>query len=177
MSLCVDVIPSYCCNVLKVSDSSTFTTEVVTGLSLSITPPGFTDPVVFSGLTSTFINNYNSVDLGVTADITDLPDGVYTLLMSATVDGVVQNITKYHLKTCKILSCYNDQLCKIKTETCEPSSNTNTKLKDLFYIRMLIDAAVSKVEYCDATDQGMQMLEYANKLLEKYQSGVCITCK
>lgn len=176
MSLCVDIIPSSCCDVLKVSDGSTFTTEVVTDISLSITSPGFTVPVVFSGLSLAFINNYNSVDLGLSAEPGVIPDGVYTIVLTATVDGEVQTYTKEHLKVCTALSCYYELLCKVKVELCEPSGDKNRKLQDLAYIKLFIDAAVSKVEYCDAVEQGTQMLDYANSLLKKYKTGNCITC-
>jgi hypothetical protein len=41
---------------------------------------------------------------------------------------------------------------------------------------MLIDAAKAKAEYCESPTQAVDMLEYARKLLSKYQSGSCITC-
>jgi hypothetical protein len=176
MALCVDVIPSSCCNVLKVSDSSTFTTEVVTGRSLSITSPGFTTPVVFSGLTAGFINNYNSVNLGISTTAGDIPDGIYTIVLSATINSQATTYTKKHLHVCQAMTCYYDLLCKIQNETCEPSSAVNTKLRDLSYIRMLIDAAIAKAEYCDAADQATELLAYANKLITKYKTGNCITC-
>lgn len=175
MGLCVDVVPSSCCNVLKVSDSSVFTTEVVTGISLSITPPGFT-AVVFSGLTAEFINNYTSVNLGITTEVSDIPDGVYILTLTATVNGTVTTYTKKYLHACSALTCYYDLLCKVQNETCEPSSVVNNKLRDLSYIRMLIDAAKAKAEYCDAVDQATELLAYANKLITKYKTGNCITC-
>ena len=49
-------------------------------------------------------------------------------------------------------------------------------LADLRYIKMLIDGAKAKVEYCHSTEQGVEMLQYANKLMKKYQDGCCVTC-
>lgn len=175
MALCFDVIPSSCCTTLKISDSSVFTTEVVTDRTLTILVPGYEDPVIITGLSADFIVNLNSVDLGVTeTEPGDLPDGLYTITLSALVDAVEVTFEKLHLRNCALLTCYYEELCKIKYEcsTC----NSSQKTKDLFYIKMYIDAAVAKVEYCSAADEGLAMVSYAKKLLTKYQTGSCITC-
>ena len=104
-----------------------------------------------------------------------IPDGIYTIRYSVAPNASV-NVTYYHLRTTVILNDYYKELCKVQLAQCEPTPDVVQKLKDLRYIKSLIDAAKAKVEYCHANEQGNDMYNYAKELLNKFKTGCCITC-
>tara|TARA_Y100001937_G_C6998640_1_gene275418 strand:- start:465 stop:650 length:186 start_codon:yes stop_codon:yes gene_type:complete len=50
---------------------------------------------------------------------------------------------------------------------CEPESERAEVIRELGYIKTLIDAAVAKVEYCQSATEGMELYNYAKRLLGK----------
>ena len=65
-------------------------------------------------------------------------------------------------------------LCELDLEACAPSADKEAKMKLLAEIRMYIESAVAKVEYCHEPEKGMQLYTYAKKLLSKFNCQSCI---
>ncbi|NCD07637.1 MAG: hypothetical protein EOL97_16125 [Spirochaetia bacterium] len=179
-NLSLDILDTACETVLKISDSSAYGQGLpVECTRLDVTLPGFYAPVYIENLEPGFIENITMVTLGyqnANADsLNSFSDGIYTIKYSVAPNDKVY-VIYYHLRTTCISNEYYRELCKLQLAECEPSKEIQQKLKDLRYIKMLIDAAKAKAEYCNSTNQAIDMLAYARKMLSKYQSGSCITC-
>lgn len=177
----LEVPDTACENVLKVVDMSAYastSTLPVTCPQLSVTVPGMTQPVYFTtNLPLNFSRVLTAVDLGIgTSTSLPIPDGVYKISYSISPNDKVY-VSYYHLRTTAITNRYYAELCKLHLGECEPTAEEKQKLNDLRYIKMLVDGAKAKVEYCHTPNQGVKMLEYAHKLLDKYVTGCCITCR
>tara|TARA_R100000084_G_C4642609_1_gene144724 strand:- start:6 stop:560 length:555 start_codon:yes stop_codon:yes gene_type:complete len=164
------------CTILSVNDTSQYTPLLpVDCPELLITVPGFNSPALIS-VTQDFSLNLVACNLGVqTVDCgttnTDLPDGVYIIKYSVAPNDEV--FVEYnHLRITKILNLYHEVLCGLHVDTCEPSSERWELIGEIHYIRTLIDAAVSQVEYCCSPTKGMDMYNYALKRLQKI---LCLT--
>lgn len=177
----LDVPDTACENVLKVIDMSAYLSNdvlPVTCPQLSIIVPGMTQPVFFTtDLPKNFSRIFTAIDLEIgTSAEQAIPDGVYKISYSISPNDKVY-ISYYHLRTTMITNRYYAELCKLHLGDCEPTAEEKQKVNDLRFIKMLIDGAKAKVEYCHTTNQGVKMLEYAHKLLDKYVTGCCITCR
>jgi hypothetical protein len=131
------------------------------------------------GIMRNFDIRYAAADLGTQAlfpsTLENLPDGIYTIRYSVSPNDKVY-VKYYHLRTTILMNTYFKELCKLQLNQCEPTPEIRQKLNDLRYIRMLIDAAKAKAEYCHSTSQAIDMYNYATTLLSKYQNGCCVTC-
>jgi hypothetical protein len=179
----LDIPETACESILRIVDMSTYAEPNLLPIGcerLDITLPGFNTPVYIQDLDYGFSLNLTAQDLGIVCGSEQihypLHDGLYTVRYSICPEDKV-NVTYYHLRTTAITNQYFKELCKLHLEPCEPTVEQKQKMNDLRHLKMLIDAAKAKVEYCHAPKEGVKMLEYAKKLLTKYQTGCCITCK
>ena len=159
--------------VIKIEDVSDYNDLLdVDCTLLQITPPGFTYAVHFHDLPELFTRVYNAEDLGLGSAGDPLPDGVYVIRYSVSPNDKVF-IEYNYLRIASIMNSYYNVLCALELTTCEPEIDIKEKLNELRYIRMLIDGAKSKVEYCHSITEGMDLYNYALKLLNKLD---CQTC-
>jgi len=164
------------CEILSIRDTSQYTELLPVDCSeLLITVPGFNSPALIQ-VDKNFDLNLVACDLGVQTvncgtEQAALPDGVYIIRYSVSPNAEV--FVEYnHLRVSSILNLYNEVLCSIGIDTCEPSSETQDLISEIQYIRTLIDAAVAEVEYCISPAKGMEMYDYALKRLRRI---LCIT--
>jgi hypothetical protein len=179
-TLSLDVIESLNCNTLRIDDTSVYTDLIpIECPILSITTPGanysveFGEDTIQSGFRfiATACNlELQSENCGTTLQC--LPDGIYVLKYSVSPNDQV--FVEYnHLRVCKLKNNYDKVLCELDLSNCEPSSETEKKLKLLHEIDMYIKAAVAKVEICHEPEKGMQLYTYAKNLLSKF---ACTSC-
>lgn len=178
--LALDIPETSCTNILKISDSSVYGEGLAVDCNrIDITLPGNTQPLYITDITENFNLNISYVDLGIQLPdcetLSEFPDGVYTIKYSVCPNEEVY-VEYYHLRTTKILNSYYEELCKIDLEHCEPTSEHLQHLSELRRIKTYIDAAKAKVEYCNSPTQGIEMLRYATKLLNKFKTSCCSTC-
>jgi hypothetical protein len=159
------------CEVLCVKDTSQYTTKLEVDCSeLLITMPGFTAPVLikvdekFDLCLNACVLALQKVDCGTKR--TKLPDGVYVVRYSVSPNDKVY-VEYNHLRITNLLTTYYQKLCDIDVKPCEPSSEREDLLREMNYIKTLIDAAVAEVEYCSNPNKGMELYNYAEKLLNK----------
>ena len=81
-----------------------------------------------------------------------------------------------HLRVTNITNLYYQVLCDLNVNDCEPHSERKDLFNELEYIKLLIDAAISNVEYCGSPNKGMDIYNYAYKRLHKISCtyGTCI---
>ena len=177
----LDVPETACENIIRIVDTSIYadlSLLPVVCQQLDITMPGMSEPVyITEGLTPNFCKVFSAADLGMDCPPgSPIHDGLYKIRYSISPNDK-SFVEYYHLRTTATTNRYYAEICKLRLRECEPTSEELQHYKDLNYIKMLIDAAKAKAEYCHAPDQGVEMLSYANKLLDKYIMGCCVTCK
>lgn len=180
--LALDIPDTACDTILKIWDSSSYAASLpVDCPRLDIFLPGFAAPLYITEptLVPGFVLNLTAKDFGLqhqqAEHLIALPDGLYTIKYSVSPNDKVF-VEYYHLRTTSIMNIYYKELCKVQLEPCEPTPEQHQKLHDLRYIKMYIDAAKAKAEYCHSPKQGVEMLAYADKLLRKFMTGCCVTC-
>ena len=78
-----------------------------------------------------------------------------------------------HLRITNIMKTWYDKLCKLDMETCEPSRDKQALLDEMMDIKLYIDAAKAKVEYCASPEAGLELYTYAKSKLNKI---ICSNC-
>lgn len=187
-TLALDIPDTSCENILRIWDASVYGVGLdVDCPRLDIYLPGFSIPIYYTtNATATpptvldggFVKNFSTADLGITHpndNAGSFPDGLYTIRYSVSPNDTVY-VQYYHLRVTSLMNKYFKEVCKIQLQACEPTAEQHQKLHDLRYIKMYIDAAKAKAEYCHAPVQANEMYVYAEKLLAKYQTGCCVTC-
>jgi hypothetical protein len=163
--------------VLNIIDISVYSDIVpLTCATLNITVPGFAYSNQID-VTPGFIKTLVGCDLQLqttncgTQNV-DLPDGVYIIKYSVSPNDIVY-VEYNHLRITKALIKYNEILCNVDIAACDPPARIKQKLQELRLIRMYLDAAKAKVEYCLEPDKGMTLYNYALKLLNKLDCKNC----
>jgi hypothetical protein len=175
LSLEVPTVLNPC--VMTIMDTSVYTDLIpVVCETLAITVPGFAYSNELS-VSSGFIENITACDLGLqTADCgssyVDIPDGIYIIKYSVSPNDQVY-VEYNHLRISKALTLYNQVLCQVDVNACDPPFIIKEKLEALRMIFMYLQAAKSKVETCHEPQKGMSLYNYAMKLLKKLS---CINC-
>jgi hypothetical protein len=187
-TLALDIPDTACENILRIWDASVYGAGLAVDCPrLDIYLPGYSLPIYYTSnstltppvvLAPGFVKNLSTTDLGIThAD--DEPgnftDGLYTIKYSVSPNNLVY-VQYYHLRVTSLMNTYYGEVCKIQLEACEPTAEQHQRMHDLRYIKMYIDAAKAKAEYCHAPVQATEMYDYAKRLLDKYLTGCCVSC-
>lgn len=128
-------------------------------------------------MTPGFSTNLSACDIGVQTTgcgttYSSLSDGIYIIKWSIAPNDTVY-VEYNHLRITQFMIKWNKVLCEVQNGACEPPAEIKKKLADLKYIWMLVMAAKAKVEFCHQATPGMELYNYALKLLNKY---TCATC-
>lgn len=98
-----------------------------------------------------------------------IADGIYVIRYSVAPND--RTYVEYnHLRITGIMKSYYKKLCEIDVTPCEPSTKQQDRYREMNLIKLMIDAAKAKVEYCQSPTEGMHLYNFAKKKLEK------ITC-
>jgi len=175
LSLEVPTVLNTC--VLTIMDTSVYTDLIpVTCETLAITVPGF-DYSVEIPVEAGFIQNITACSLNLqTADCgtsyVNIPDGIYIIKYSVSPNDQVY-VEYNHLRISHALNIYNNILCNVDVNACDPPFKIKEKLEALRMIFMYLQAAKSKVEFCHEPQKGMSLYNYALKLLNKMDCKNC----
>ena len=181
LSLEVPFVMNSC--VLKLFDTSVYTTSIpVTCPTLNITVPGFGYSNQIEGTAMTdFVNSghitLTACDLQLQTSqcgtqYVDLPDGIYIIKYSVSPNEQVY-VEYNHLRITQAMNKYYKILCDVDANACEPPLKIKQRLEELRLIKMYLDAAKSKVEFCLEPQKGMSLYNYALKLLNKMNCTHC----
>ena len=166
---------------LRIVDTSIYQQSMpIKCILLEVTVPGFVRPVGFTETTIApgFILNLTACDLELQTKscgtvFNDIPDGIYILKLSVSPNTVVY--AEYnHLRITKALKKYQAILCDLDLGACDPPESLRIKRDKLRWIKLYLDAAKAKVEFCHNPEKGMELYKYALKLLGKMD---CKSCK
>ena len=175
LSLEVPTVLNPC--IMSILDTSIYTPLIpVTCPTLNVTVPGFNYSTQL-----TIVPGDNTIltacDLQLQTQncatvLTDIPDGIYVIKYSVSPNDIV--FVEYnHLRITKALTRYYNILCRVDVADCDPPFRIKEKLEALRIIRMYLDAAKAKVEFCHEPQKGMSLYNYALKLLMKME---CVNC-
>lgn len=178
--LLLEVPTSFNPKTFRIFDSSIYNEDItVTCARLEVTPPGFDYPCIID-VEPYFNIVLNVSNLGLARvskyeDLGDLPDGVYKLRYSIAPNDKVW--VEYEcLRNQRLLDKWFRAYCRVKLKGCDPTRKQNEDLHTLFLIKQKIDAAKIEVDYCENTDNGMDIYNYASKQLDKFIDGGCKNC-
>lgn len=168
--------------ILRVEDLSVYEPLMpYTCPTLQITVPGFNQCVTLNSSTipavgKGFVFNLTACDLqlqtmdcGVEYNV--LPDGVYVINYSLSPNDRLY-VEYNHLRVTALRKQLRAEWCKLKLSACEPIPETKLKFNDLMEITGYIDAAKAAAEYCLDVKKGMELYNYAKKLLDKFSCKV-----
>jgi hypothetical protein len=183
--LSLDVLDVSAPHILKIADTSVYADPVLLPVEcprLEIWLPGMNTAARLEGLAPGFVQSVSLRDLGLAGANPDdhepceLPDGLYRIRYSVSPNDRV--FVEYnHLRTVRAMNGYLSELCRVRLEACEPTPEQHQQLHDLRYIKQYLEAAKAKAEICGAPLQAVEMLAYAEKLLDRYRRGTCLTCR
>tara|TARA_R100000734_G_C3308926_1_gene99564 strand:+ start:420 stop:962 length:543 start_codon:yes stop_codon:yes gene_type:complete len=175
LSLEVPTVMNSC--IMRVVDTSVYSSLIdVNCTHLNITVPGYGFSIQLN-VTENFTKTITACDLNLQTEdcgekYANLPDGVYIIKYSVSPNDVVF-VTYNHLRITDALIKYNKILCDIDVSACDPPADIKKKLEQLRLIKMYLEAAKAKVEYCHEPQKGMTLYNYACKLLGKMN---CTNC-
>jgi len=166
--------------ILRIVDTSVYNSQIaVTCPLLQVTLPGFDRPVNFddSLIQPGFILNLTACDLeiqtaGCGTTYNNLSDGIYIIKYSVSPNDQVY-VEYNHLRMTTAMWKYYNILCELDLGACDPPEKVKDKLNRLRMIRMYLDAAKSQVEFCHQPEKGMQIFNYAVRLLDKMDCKSC----
>lgn len=169
--------------ILRLVDTSIYNTLIApTCPRLFVTLPGFTQPVVFSDpqIGPGFMLNLTACDLevqtagcGTTYD--PLPDGIYILKYSVSPNDLVY-VEYNHLRITCALNKIQSIYCELDLGACDPPAKLKEKLEQIRLIQQYLKAAKALVETCHNPSKGMELYNYAVKMLGKFTCSSCSTC-
>lgn len=158
--------------VLRLVDTSVYNpNSAPTCPILLVTPPGFVRATAIPNAQPGFIYNLTACDLGIQKEncgtkYYDLPDGIYILKYSVSPNDYVY-VEYNHLRITKALNIIYEVLCELDLGACDPPEKIKNKLRELDLIKMYFLAAKAKVEICLQPKIGMEIYNYALRLLDK----------
>jgi len=170
--------------VLRIMDLSVYNSRIpIDCQKLHITVPGFSTAVEIINLPDVtdlapgFNINLTACNLGIQTVncgqiFASIPDGVYVVRYSVSPNDIVY-VEYNHLRITQALTKYQQVLCSLDVAGCDPPAQTKEKLKELRFIREMLDAAKAQVEFCHNPQRGLDIYSYALKRLNKL---LCISC-
>lgn len=169
--------------ILRIVDTSIYNSQSAPKCPLlQITLPGFNVPVQFdeSQIAPGFNLILTACDLEIQNDqcgtvYNDLPDGIYIIRYSVSPNDIVY-VEYNHLRITCALYKIQQIYCDLDLGTCDPPDKVKQKLEQVQMIQQYLMAAKAEVEFCHHPDKGMQLYNYALKLLNKITCSSCKTC-
>jgi hypothetical protein len=156
--------------LLRVEDTSIYAVGLPREcMRLEILVPGYTEFVKID-VTPGFRLNLTSCDLGIQTvgcnDSTqDLPDGLYIIRFSCAPNDRVF-VEYHHLRTTLALQDWDSAISLYKLNLRDEQS-FKVAIRNMMIIRGYIYAAVAKVQESHQTEDGLELLWYAMKKIQK----------
>lgn len=167
--------------IMRIIDTSVYNENVpIECPVLTITPPGFWQAYTDTTIQPGFSLNLTTCQLGIQIDncdtlLTDFVDGIYVIRYAVSpVDKVF--VEYNHLRITKALNLINKILCCLDLAGCEPDQVTKAKLREVQFYYTMLRGAKANVEYCHHPEKGMQIYNYAYKMLKKLSCGCGCGC-
>lgn len=175
--LSLDIPETLNTKIFRVVDTSTYSTDLgITCNRLQILLPGYLEEVILEILPNSE-NVFNACtlhlqDTNCDVALSQLPDGIYTIRYSVAPNDKVW-IEYNYLRIAQTLNTYYNILCSINLTGAEPLAGEKEKLNKLRMLKMMLEGAKAKVEFCNNPQQGQLIFNYAKKQLDKLNCTYC----
>lgn len=162
------IIPTYDLTTLAVVDNSVYD-GAPPSVTLSIEVPGF-DTVTGLAFTVNTLNIYDSIDLGISTEIENLPDGNYCV--SYMIAGeTTASVEKRLMRVDKLQQKFDTAFMKLDMLECDRAIKKQSKI-DLMSIYFFIQAAIASSNNCAVTEATKLYIQ-ANRMLDSFISSNC----
>lgn len=175
--LALNIPDTYNPKILVIWDESEYTPDIPVQCGyLTIYVPGFNRPSYIE-VSPGFNSRLSACSLGVqTTDCgelqADLPDGIYVVNYAVAPTDKV--FVEYNfLRVTGIMNILNVAKGELLLQPCTPTSDVEEQLKELRLIEDFIEAAKIRVEDQHKPQEGIDLLTYAKKRLDKITSKKC----
>jgi hypothetical protein len=175
--LSLDIPETLNTKIFRVVDTSTYSTDLgITCNRLQILLPGYLEEVILEILPNSE-NIFNACtlhlqDTNCDTALSELPDGIYTIRYSVAPNDKVW-IEYNYLRIAQTLNTYYNILCSINLTGAEPLATEKEKLNKLRMLKMMLEGAKAKVEFCNNPEQGQLIFNYAKKQIDKLNCTYC----
>jgi hypothetical protein len=167
-------------SILRIDDTSVYTNLIgITCPQLFITVPGFNYSVVIpeARLTTGYRLILTACDLELQttncdSEFAELPDGIYAIKYAVSPHEYVY-VEYNHLRITKAMSDLYKLWCDLDLYPSDPIRSQKEQMIQLQTIEGYLKAAKYKVENCHESKQGMDLYNYALKLIEKINCKLC----
>jgi len=157
--------------ILPIMDTSIYSDKIPVDCSyIDVLVPGFTCAVRLDVAPGFCLKNITACDLELQANncgdvFNALPDGIYSIKYSVAPNEYVY--AEYnHLRITSALKKVNSVYCNMKS-SCSPDVIAKKKYADISLVESMLKGAKAKVEFCHTPEEGMELYNYALKLLAK----------
>lgn len=142
------IIPTYDLTTLAVMDNSTYDgADPIATLTIEV--PGF-DTVTGLQFNTSTLNIYNSVDLGISTEVENLPDGNYCV--SYLLDGETEaSVTKRIMREDVLQQKFDEAFMKLDLMECDKAIKKQSKV-ELMSIYFFMQAAMAASNNCSVND-------------------------
>lgn len=165
LSLDIIVVPTYNLYNMAVVDISTYPTDPpsVTSPTLQIDIPGF--DTVYKDFTVVETNVFNSTDLGITTEGSELPipDGIYTLKYTVN-PAFTYYVEKTILRVDQIQEMFDKTFMQLDMMECDGAIKKQSKV-ELNTIYFFIQGAIAAANHC-AISQAEKLYAQAYTMLQ-----------
>lgn len=174
--LAVDMIPTKNAEIFHLFDASEYSVALkVDCATLEITIPGYKDARMLT-VEKHFNTAFNAKTLALiplkSIDLVNLPDGIYHVKYSVSPNTLVY-VEYDFMRTVLLDQKIEDLRCNIKLRACSPSEDTLEIIKLIDEIDSYKLGAIANVESCGELGIGIELLIYANQLLDKITNKYC----
>jgi hypothetical protein len=162
------IIPTYDLTILAVMDNSTYDGAPPT-VTLTIEVPGF-DTAVGLPFTVNSLNIYDSVDLGISTAVENLPDGNYCI--SYMIDGETEaSVTARIMREDALQQKFDEAFLKLDMTECDRAIKKQSKV-NLMSIYFFMQAAMAASNNCAIVD-ATRLYTQADTMLNSFISENC----
>lgn len=166
--------------LIQIKDVSVYSTRLPFDCAtLEITPPGYSEPTVITGLTKGFNLNLNACQLGILSVgcseiCPTLPEGIYHFRFSVSPNSKVY--VEYNmLYTVVTMNRWYKTLCWINDRPCSPTNDQLELIRQMQLIESQLITAKHLVEDKHDYTSGVEMLRFVRKKLDNLSQG-CSNC-
>jgi hypothetical protein len=166
------VVDTHSVYTLGIADLSVYPSGFnIVSPTIQIAPLGV--PLATLPFSAGNLNIFNSAHLGLSCDMCPLPDGIYRIKYS--VNPAYKNfVEKTIIRVDQIQEKYDDLFLSIDLTQCdlEVKKDMKQELDEIYFFIQQSIAAANK----SAASLAVNLLNKANRMIERFQSDNCKTC-
>lgn len=174
MNLSIISVPTYDKKTMAIDDATVYPLgSVVTNPLIEIIVPGYPDDPFSLPFTNGGLNTFVSSDFDLGTDLV-LPDGIYYLKYTATVDSVGYEVSKTIIRIDELQEKYDEAFLTLDMLECDRKIKMQSK-SELNTIYFFIQGSVAAANNC-AVVEAERLYGQAYLMLERFILSGCTCC-